>query len=156
VCQGRKRVDREELARRDAQVVDESSTHPESSGRRLASGTRPRVARVLIVYDGPLVSEALRSALSSELEVKLLADARQALASMWRGDWYDVVLCKLTMPRLSGVELRKRVHASSPELAERFVFIDEPVDVPSVCDLVRRLALPGEVSDDADTAVASR
>lgn len=138
VCHGAKRVRCEELARREAQVIDESV----GAGRRIASGTRPRVARVLVVYDGPLFPEALRLELSNELELKVVADAHQALASMMVGDWYDVVLCKVMMPGINGVELRRRVRAASPELAARFVFVEEPVDVPAVCDLVRRLIRP--------------
>lgn len=139
VCQGRMRVTREDLARRYAQASDESPGGAASSGRRIASGTRPRVARVLVIYDGPLLPEALRQALCEELEVKIAADAHQALASMMVGDWYDVVLCKVTMPGINGAELRNRVNAASPEVAARFVFIEEPVDVQATCDLVRHL-----------------
>lgn len=154
VCRGQRRVHRDDLARRDAQMVDESAEAPLASGRRIASGTRARVARVLVVYDGPLFPEALRQELSDELEVKIATDAHQALASMIAGDWYDVVLCKVTMPRVSGAELRDRVQVASPELAARFVFVDERADVQAVCDLVRRLTSPGD--DSVDTAVAQR
>lgn len=153
VCQGQRRVHRDELARRDAQVVDESAEAPLASGRRIASGTRARVTRVLVVYDGPLFPEALRRELSDELEVKVATDAHQALAAMIAGDWYDVVLCKVSMPRIGGAELRDRVRAASPELAERFVFVDERADVLAVCDLVRRLT---STEDSVDTAVAQR
>lgn len=155
VCHGAKRVQRDELARRDAEVVDESAEPPAGSGRRIASGTRPRVARVLVIYDGPLFPEALRQALADELEVKVASDAQQALASMILGDWFDVVLCKVMMPGMGGGELRNRVRAESPEQAARFVFVDERADVQAVCDLVRRLTSPA-ADDSVDTAVASR
>ncbi|HEX8793392.1 MAG TPA: response regulator [Polyangiaceae bacterium] len=156
VCRGARRVQREELARRDAQVVDESAEPPPAgSGRRIVSGTRPRVGRVLVIYDGPLFPEALRQALADELEVKVVTDAQQALASMIVGHWFDVVLCKVAMPGMGGGELRNRVRAESPEQAARFVFVDERADVQAVCELVRRLTSPS-ADDSVDTAVASR
>lgn len=139
VCRGHTRVSREDLARRNAQMIDESPGGAASSGRRIASGTRPRVARVLVIYDGPLFPESLRQALCEELEVKIATDAHQALASMMVGDWYDVVLCKVTMPGINGAELRNRVNAASPEVAARFVFIDESADVQATCEVVRHL-----------------
>jgi hypothetical protein len=155
VCQGRKQVHREELARRDAQVVDESTGDAMSAGgQRIASGTRPRVARVLVIYSERLLAEALRLALSDEFETKVATDANKALASMMAGDWYDVVLCELTMPGMNGVELRNRVQAVSPELAARVVFIDKPVDVRVLCAMIRRLTAP--VDEDVDTAVTGR
>jgi len=150
VCHGRKRVHREALAEREAQVVDEPTVRAPSSYRRIASGTRHRVARVLVVYDEPLFAEGLRLALSDEFEVKVATDAHQALSSMMAIGWYDVVLCRLLMPGMHGDELRNRVRAVSPELASRFVFIgDKPGDARTLCDLIRRLAFPDGGSVDS-------
>ncbi len=154
VCRGHKSVSREELARRNAQLVDESIGEAASAGRKIASGTRPRVARVLVVYHEPLLAEALRLALSEEFEVKVATDTRQALAAMAAGDWYDVVLCEVAMPGMSGVDLRNHVQVASPELAARFVFIDRPVDLRTLSELIRRLTAGS--ADSVDTAVGSR
>jgi CheY-like chemotaxis protein len=156
VCLGRKRVRRDELARRDAEMIDEPTVRAPSSYRRMASGTRQRVARVLVVYDEPLFAEGLRQALSDTFEVKVTTDTHQALASMMAVGWYDVVLCRLLMPGMNGDELRNRVQALSPELAARFVFIgDKPGDMNALCDLVRRLAF-SDAASSVDTAGASR
>lgn len=155
VCKGQKKVHREELARRNAQVVDESDGSAMSSGRRIASGTRPRVARVLVVHDSLLLAESLRAALSDGFEIKVVTDARQALASMMAGDWYDVVLCRARMRGMSGDELRSRVRAAWPELAERLVLMgDEPPDVWALSDSIRRIAFGDD--SNIDTAVAQR
>ena len=156
VCRGQKKVNREELARRNAQVVDESIGAAASAGRKVTSGTRPRVARVLVVYHEPLLAEALRLALSEEFEVRVATDARQALASMGVGDWYDVVLCEVAMPGMSGVDLRNHVQVASPDQAARFVFIDRPVDLRTLSEMIRRLTFASGDSVDVDTAVASR
>jgi CheY-like chemotaxis protein len=147
-------VHRKELASYEAQVVDDPRGTPVSAGGNISSGETPRVSRVLVVDDDPIFAEAVRTALSDALEVKVATDAHQALTSITAGDWYDVVLCERVMPGMTGVELRDRVHAESSELAARFVFIDKPADVQAVCDLIRRLTLPG--GDSVDTALASR
>jgi CheY-like chemotaxis protein len=145
---------REELALYRAPAVEDPRGAPARAGGKIASGETPRITRVLVVDDDPLFAEAVRLALSDALEVKFATDAHQALTSMTAGDGYDVVVCERTMPGMSGVELQDRVHAASSKLAARFVFIDKPVDVRAVCDLIRRFTLSG--GDSVDTALASR
>jgi len=58
------------------------------------------------------------------------------------------------MPGMNGVDLRNHVQVASPELAARFVFIDKPVDLGTLSELIRRLAAGG--GDGVDTAVGSR
>ena len=153
VCHGSKRVQRATLAQREAQMVDEPAVVAPSTGRRIASGTRPRVARVLVVGSEPPFAEALRRSLSDELEVRIAVDARRALASMMAGDAYDLVLCQLRMPGMNGDELRDRVRATLPALAARFVFIGDPRgDVRAVCALVRRLTATGGAGVDEAAA----
>jgi CheY-like chemotaxis protein len=141
VCRGQKKVHREVLARRNAQLVEERARVAASADRKIASGTRPRIVRVLVVYGEPLLAEALRLALSEEFDVKVATDAHRALATMLAGDPYDVVLCQLMMPGMNCVELRNRVSAASPEMAARIVSIggDRPVDARDLRDLILRL-----------------
>jgi CheY-like chemotaxis protein len=167
VCLGQRMLDRRELARRSPPFVDESGAAAASAGPRIASGTRQRVARVLVVDDEPRFVESLRLVLSDEFEVKGTTDPRQALAWMTGGDWYDVVLCDVTMPAMTGLELRHRVHEASPEMAARIVFMtgvlherdrrlfesgpnayfEKPLELPSLRDLIRRRTFPAEGED---------
>jgi CheY-like chemotaxis protein len=103
------------------------------------SGTTPRVGRVLVVDDEPLIAESLRLVLSDEFEVTTATHVADALARLTSGDWYDVVLCDVMMPGISGVELRSRVHAERPELAERFVFMTGGILMPSVQRMLERI-----------------
>ena len=48
--------------------------------------------------------------------------AEAALARLRRGDHFDLVLCDVSMPQMSGVQLFEDAVASAPELRERFVF----------------------------------
>jgi signal transduction histidine kinase/DNA-binding response OmpR family regulator len=78
--------------------------------------------RVLIVDDEHLVRNGFRRALDRHFEVSLAAGGQQALSLIAQND-YDVVLCDLLMPEITGMDLFHRVQASNPDLAARFVFL---------------------------------
>jgi CheY-like chemotaxis protein len=100
--------------------------------RRSASGVRACVPRVLVVDDELLVVQSLRLVLSGEFDVSGTTHADEALACIAGGQSYDVILCDVMMPGLSGVELRDRIHATSPDQAARIVFITGGLIVPEV------------------------
>ncbi len=127
-----------------AQAVAESTGAAAMAPRAIASGTRPRVPRVLVVDDDEVLGGVLRLSLSRELEVKVASEAGEALDSMLAGTWYDVVVCRLALKGMPGDSLRERVHAAWPELAERFVFVDDRrVDTRALCEVIRQLAIQG-------------
>ena len=99
---------------------------------RTTSGTTQRVARVLIVDDEPLVADSLRLVLADEFDVSSTTDPTEALAWLTAGDWYDVILCDIMMPRMNGVELRNHVHADNPALAARIVFVTGGILMASI------------------------
>jgi len=128
---------------------------------RPASGMRPRVARVLVIDDDAEVAGMLQSLLSDEFEVTASTRPCEALELLTSGNRYDVILCDVMMPAMTGVDLRERVHADLPDMAARFVFmtggvpradvrqlldalpnvvIEKPFDLESLRDLVRRRA----------------
>ncbi len=67
---------------------------------RPISGTQPRVPRVLIIDDEPLLAEVLRRALSDEFDVTATTRASEALQGLIAGDDYDLILCDVMMPVL--------------------------------------------------------
>lgn len=80
-------------------------------------------ARVLVVDDDEAVLRAIARLLRPDNEVVAVFDAREALRLLESGEVFDVILCDLMMPHLSGMELHGLVEARSPKTAERFVFI---------------------------------
>lgn len=112
--------------------------HDEGASRP-SSGTTQRIARVLVVDDEPLVAESVRRVLAEEFDVSSTTDALEALARLTCGDWYDVVLCDVMMPKLNGVQLRDRVHAQYPELAARIILVTGGIVVPSVEQMLERV-----------------
>jgi CheY-like chemotaxis protein len=80
-------------------------------------------ARLLIVDDERLVGEAIARSLAEESEVEVVTDAEQALARIAAGERYDVVLCDLLMPVMTGMDLYAEVVRTAPKLAGRIVFM---------------------------------
>jgi DNA-binding NtrC family response regulator len=81
--------------------------------------------RLLIVDDEISIGRTLAIALSDDFDVTAAASAREAFELLCGGDGgaFDVVLCDLMMPLVSGMDLYERVVARRPEMASRFVFV---------------------------------
>ena len=90
-----------------------------------ASAVRPsgHGARVLVVDDEPLVGRAVSRVLAPRHEVAVATSGAEALALVQAGHVFDLVLCDLMMPGMSGMELYRTVSELAPDVAERFVFL---------------------------------
>ncbi|WP_224370159.1 ATP-binding response regulator [Hyalangium versicolor] len=82
-----------------------------------------RRGRVLSVDDEPLIGVAIARALKQEHDVTALTSGREALAQLIRGERYDLILCDIMMPEMSGMELYEEISRLVPEQAERMVFL---------------------------------
>jgi|GEM_PF-2015584 len=80
-------------------------------------------ARVLVVDDEPGVGATVRRLLSRDHDVVVEASGQAALRRLTSDARFDIVLCDLFIPDLSGMALFERIRAELPETAERFVFI---------------------------------
>jgi signal transduction histidine kinase len=80
-----------------------------------------RRAKVLIVDDEPSIGAALRRVLSLEHDIKVTTQALEALELVRSGERYDVILCDLMMPQMSGMELHAELAALGQ--ADRIVFL---------------------------------
>jgi signal transduction histidine kinase/BarA-like signal transduction histidine kinase len=79
--------------------------------------------RVLIIDDERLVADAIARSLADDNQVEVVTDARQALARLDAGERYDVVLCDLMMPAMTGMDLYAEVVRRMPKLASRLIFM---------------------------------
>jgi CheY-like chemotaxis protein/two-component sensor histidine kinase len=80
-------------------------------------------ARILVVDDEPALGPAVRSLFAGEHDVVVAVSGREALARLTDDPDFDVILCDLMMPDLTGMDLFEELKAIRPELAERFVFM---------------------------------
>jgi PAS domain S-box-containing protein len=78
--------------------------------------------RVLVVDDEPAIRRSLQRVLK-EHEVVQAGNGREAKRLLEQDQAFDVILCDVSMPELSGPELHAWLRTFSPPLAGRFVFL---------------------------------
>lgn len=81
------------------------------------------LARVLVVDDEEFVREAVRRLLRKVASVVAVESGIAALDLLESDADFDVVLCDLMMPRMSGMDLERELRLRHAELADRMVFI---------------------------------
>jgi CheY-like chemotaxis protein/anti-sigma regulatory factor (Ser/Thr protein kinase) len=77
---------------------------------------------VLVVDDEPMMGSTLTRILGAH-DVVAVGSAREALALLDAGRRFDVVLCDLVMPGMSGVDLHAELARRLPDAARRMVFL---------------------------------
>src|SRR5262249_39217052 len=80
-------------------------------------------ARILVVDDEPLIGTSLRRCLSGDHSVNVVRSAPAALELLARGQRFDVILCDLMMPEMTGMELYEELRRSAPDLASKVIFV---------------------------------
>lgn len=98
------------------------------------NGTR----RLLVVDDEPLVGRALRRMLR-DYDVKVVSSGREAVDVLTRDGGYNLILCDLMMPEVSGMEVYEAVAEHHPELADRFVFMTGGAFTPAARQFLDRV-----------------
>jgi CheY-like chemotaxis protein len=81
-----------------------------------------RRGRVLVVDDDRMLGQAIRRALR-EHDTVFVSDGKMALERLADDASFDVILCDLMMPVVTGMELHARLSARSPALAARMIFL---------------------------------
>lgn len=76
-----------------------------------------------MVDDEPLVARSIQRVLAKEHEVVTKTAALEALALCTGGERFDLILCDLMMPDMSGMEFHRALTRFAPEQAERMVFM---------------------------------
>jgi PAS domain S-box-containing protein len=82
-----------------------------------------RRGRILVVDDEPRLAMAIGRTLQREHEVVTLTSAREAQARLLGGEHFDIILCDLMMPEMSGMDLHEALARQAPALADRMVFL---------------------------------
>jgi CheY-like chemotaxis protein len=80
-------------------------------------------ARVLIVDDEPAIGRALSRLLERDLHEVLVVGRAEDALQLLLSDRFDVILCDVTMPGMTGIELYERLASERPDVAERIVFL---------------------------------
>lgn len=120
-------------------LPEDTSTLDEAGAVRRPAGPR---RRVMIIDDEQGVVDSLRRVLARHHEVDAFNDPRAALEVLGAGREFDLVLCDLTMPYLSGPALFEQVKVKAPAMASRFVFITGGVTTPEAAAFLAAVQNP--------------
>ncbi len=101
-----------------------------------------RPARVLIVDDEALVCKAVARALAAEHDVATETRAAAALERIAAGERFDLVVCDLMMPEMTGMDFHERLSSLAPDLARRTVFITGGAFTPKAREFLDRVKGP--------------
>lgn len=95
--------------------------------------------RMLIVDDEPMILGALRRSFVSDYRVTCVGDGRRALERLRAGERYDVILCDLMMPEMTGMDLFAELGKLAPDQAERLVFVTGGAFTPRAREFLERV-----------------
>ena len=98
--------------------------------------TRP--GRVLVIDDEEGILNSVRRTLRVH-EVVTARGGQQALEIIAERQDFDVVLCDLVMPEITGMEVYEKVSSEYPILAKRFVFLTGGAFTPRAMDFVNKV-----------------
>jgi signal transduction histidine kinase len=89
----------------------------------LADLVAHRRGRVLVVDDEPLITRTVQRALSKDHDIVALSSAEDALAHISSGERFDVILCDLMMPQMTGMDLHSELLRIAQDQAARMIFL---------------------------------
>jgi CheY-like chemotaxis protein len=117
-----------------------------ASGQRRAAAAPPAAdpdpspkldrSSAWVVDDEPLVAQVISRFLRSEYEVLVADGPRDVLRRLAAGERFDVLVCDVMMPDMSGVELGMLIERDWPELASRIVFVSGGVLSKEMSDFI--------------------
>jgi CheY-like chemotaxis protein len=128
-----------------------------------------RRGRVLLIDDEAFIVAALKRLLGREHDVTAVMSVPDAISLFDAGNRFDVILCDLRMPRMSGIDFYEKLRTMAPEMTSRIVFctgatfssdtrrffervpnelLEKPFDPNAVRTLIRRF-----VAEQLDVAV---
>jgi CheY-like chemotaxis protein len=114
---GRETVFRVELPARAASAPPSART---PSDPHAVIGRR---GRILIVDDEAPLARVLANALAAEHETVVVTSGRDAQSLLRKDTEFDVILCDLMMPDVSGMDLYEELRKTAPAVAARVVFV---------------------------------
>ncbi len=78
--------------------------------------------RIYLIDDEVMMTKAIQRMARGHL-FEIENDSQAALKHLLDGNQYDLILCDLMMPTMTGMELYRRCVEEKPELRDRFVFV---------------------------------
>jgi len=96
----------------------------DAAAKPVAPETPPRRGQVIIIDDEPQLAWAMKRLLDPEHEVVAVTHGREALDRMMAGERFDVIVCDLTMPYMTGEQLYREIESRfGADVAARILFV---------------------------------
>jgi len=99
-------------------------------------------AQVLVIDDEANFGKLVVRLLERDHDVVALTSAQEALARIGAGERFDLVLCDLMMPQMTGIDFVERLAGVAPELVGRVVFITGGAFLPGVAAFLEQTSIP--------------
>ncbi|HLG18695.1 MAG TPA: response regulator [Bdellovibrionota bacterium] len=98
-----------------------------------------RRGRILVIDDEKIVCSAVERTLAVDHIVETVQTAQEALDQISAGERFDVILCDLMMPKMTGMELYEEVLRFSKDQADRMIFLTGGAFTPRARDFLVRV-----------------
>lgn len=99
------------------------------------------LSRILVIDDEPVVRRLIRRLLAPH-EVVLEAGGRAALDLLDGGEQFDLIICDLMMPDLSGVDVHAAISLNRPEMLEKMIFLTGGAFSQASTEFLEKLTTP--------------
>ncbi len=108
-----------------------------------ATGLMPgKAGRVLVIDDEPLLVAAFRRCLESEHTLTTVLSGKAALELFRTQPSFDVILCGLMMPEMTGMDVFAEGSRAYPSQAQRMVFITGGAFTPKAREFLEKVPNP--------------
>jgi PAS domain S-box-containing protein len=94
---------------------------------------------VLIVDDEPLVAHGIRRMVERDHNAHVCTSGQEALRAIAEGPGFDVILCDLMMPVMTGMDLHEELTRIDPGLAEKVIFMSGGAFTPRAREFLDRV-----------------
>jgi DNA-binding NtrC family response regulator len=119
-----------------ASVSNGSSTNIKSGPAVVASR-----GRVLVIDDEAAVGRTIQRLLGEQFEVVVLTAGREAIELLvGKEEDFDLILCDLTMPDVTGMDVFTRTTQARADIGQRFVFMTGGTFSPRARDFLDQVA----------------
>jgi two-component system, NtrC family, sensor kinase len=95
--------------------------------------------KVLIIDDEKDLTDVTTAGLEELHDVRATQDAREALEWIGAGQRFDLILCDMMMPLMTGMEFYTRLAAMAQDQADRVVFMTGGAFTPRAREFLARL-----------------
>jgi len=97
-----------------------------------------RRARLLVAEDDVKLGRRIVRVLEPDHDVVVVTNGREALDPIVGGERFDLVLCDLRLPGVTGMDLYERLHTIAPELVGCMVFMTAGACTPEAAAFLGR------------------